>query len=67
MRRSEILTSETKEYARLWTAQLYKADPEIVTLLRDLYSRFGVRAVSRALRQVKSERGYLRFQRRRVT
>ena len=47
-------------------AKLYKAEPMLVAALRELYEQFGIRAMGRALRQLKSERGYLRIKRQLV-
>lgn len=56
MKRYPIIDREDENLIRVRTAEIYHAEPLIVAPLRGLYDQFGLRAVSRAIRQLKSER-----------
>jgi hypothetical protein len=60
----EVLPAATIDYAKQSAARIHKGDEAVVGILRALIQEYGLRAVSRATRQLKSERMLLRYRRR---
>ncbi len=60
----EVLTGATIDYAKRSAAQIYKGDEAVIGILRALIEEYGLRAVNRANKQLKSERMLLRYRRR---